>query len=437
MFEKIFIVLVCLELAVFARKRTKQWTNPLTVFSLIWSMLFLLAGLELYDIYSATSDTYMLLFCGVIFFSIGFFITYGFRRKHSITISIKQRSSINSNWKIRYPFIYILGLICLIYFGVQFVKVATVLFSGNGLAAIRQMAQNASSVNSTSGSKIINALRILIILPGSLAIIPLTAVDMWFGRKDKKLIFLCIGIILLRVLSEGGRILIVYFALHLFIGFIFAEKSAKQSEWLSRIRKIRKKKKTLRCMVLGLLIFLVWSTFSRTGSNLMKTTYYYFSMQPYMFETWAKEADARNITGFGVASFNGFIFPVLYLLKNMLGIPFPNHFDSVYQLILDTDSQWQVITKNIVRANAYVSNFWVFYVDGKIFGVVLFSLLYGVIAGNIYSSAVKHTNIKTVCMYSFFLQCIVLSFSGFAFSSLYYCIAFVVLSVLAFKKVNR
>lgn len=106
-----------------------------------------------------------------------------------------------------------------------------------------------------------------------------------------------------------------------------------------------------------------------------------------MFETWADRIDSAGVVGFGIGSLNGLFFAIFYLIKNILGVPFPCQFSDVYQMILLTDSEWQIITDATNRANAYVSTFWYFYLDGREIGVVVLSILYGYIAEALFQQA--------------------------------------------------
>ena len=202
-------------------------------------------------------------------------------------------------------------------------------------------------------------------------------------------------------------------------------------------KKIRRNRKNLKIGVFLLVIILIIASLSRSVSSLTTVTYYYFSMQPYMQEVWSQIVDEAHLIGYGVGSFNGFIFPFLYLFKNILGIPFSTHFNQIYNMILATDSQWQIISSYHTRANAYVGTFWYFYLDGRVIGVILLSFLYGVMGGRLYSKAKRHTNVRSVCVYSFYMQSIILSFSGFAFSSMFYGIAFLFIIFVAYKKEGK
>lgn len=426
--NKLITVIICFILCIAAKKYTKTWLNPLSMFSGIWSIILFLSTLGLHGLKTASCNTYYVICAGVTCFAVGYLLTY--KSRYSFTFN-KSYKHAGNEYVLRYQVIYILGIICIIYFAIKFLSVASIFFSGNGLAAIRVMAQSEEAAT-TGGGKFLNAVRILLVMPYAYAIIPITAMEIWFGRKDKKVLFICLSIIALRVLSEGGRISVVYFALHLLIGFSLLESYAMRIHDLSK--RIRKNRKKLRIGVLVLVVIVLLASMSRSMNSLSTVTYYYFSMQPYMQEIWSKAVDEAHIIGYGVGSFNGLIFPILYLLKNILGIPFTTHFRQVYDMILETDSQWQIISSYYTRANAYVGTFWYFYLDGKVFGIILLSLIYGIMGGRLYSKAKRHTNIKNACLYSFYMQSIALSFSGFAFSSMYYGLAFLFIIFIAYKK---
>ena len=415
----------------FSKKLTKKWINPLSVFSGIWTVILFLSILGLNGLKTANYNTYYIICAGVISFAVGYLLTY----KSKVFFSFnKKRTFTDGKYVLQYQIIYILGIICIVYFAIKLLSVVSLYLSGNGLAAIRVLAQSEGAAT-TSGGKLINAVRVLIIMPYAYAIIPITAMEIWFGKKNKKILFICFAIIALRVLSEGGRISIIYFALHLLIGFSFLESYGKAMQDIAK--KIRRNRKKLKIGVFLLVIILIIASLSRSVSSLTTVTYYYFSMQPYMQEVWSQIVDDAHLIGYGVGSFNGFIFPFLYLFKNILGIPFPTHFNQIYNMILATDSQWQIISSYHTRANAYVGTFWYFYLDGRVIGVILLSFLYGVMGGRLYSKAKRHTNVRSVCVYSFYLQSIILSFSGFAFSSMFYGIAFLFIIFVAYKKEGK
>lgn len=196
----------------------------------------------------------------------------------------------------------------------------------------------------------------------------------------------------------------------------------------------RKRRRLILVISIAAISFLGWFSISRAGHLFYKNLYLYFSMQPYMFNVWANIVDDIGIMGYSEASFNGFSFVVLYIIKNLLNLDFPTHWEAIYKIIRETDSQWQVITNTFTRANAYVTAFWFFYLDGRLWGIIIGMFYYGVYVAHSFVEAVKYTNIKTVCIFSFILQGVLWSFIRFPFSNIYYAVSYIALIFLVFKR---
>lgn len=428
------IIISCIILGVLGKVMTHRWINPMTALSWMWSVIFFLASLELFSLKEAQDRSYLLMFLGVFAYSIGFIVTYIIFKKRHFVIRKQNKCFSKNEWITNYRILYVLGAVVILYFFISFLKIINVYISGNGLAQVRLIAQTRTEVTGGIVSKVMNAFRILVVIPYSLAIVPVTAADFWLGKRDKKLLIICIATIGLRILSEGGRINLLYLFVDLFIGFTYATVKIKRERNDRLARLFKKSKRIMRGLCITIIAVLIVASLSRAGDNLKRFTYYYFAMEPYMFETWSNTVDLNHVYGYGVASFNGFAFVLLYLIKNVLGISFPEHFNSVYQMILDSDAQWQIITTKMGRANAYVSAFWYFYLDGRLAGIIIMGMIYGIIMAVFFLKVTKNTNAKSVAMYCFAFQSVYMTFSGFSFASVYYCVAFIMLITFSFKK---
>lgn len=433
---KVSVIIICLIMGILGKRMTHRWLNPMSVLCWMWSGIFFLSALELYNINKAQDNSYLLMFFGVVAYSIGFALIYiVFRNRRLIIRGWRTGNKVTRyEWKINYTILYTLGTIAILYFMVSFLKVANIYLSGNGLAQIRLMAQTRTEVAGGIVSKLMNAFRVLIIIPYSLAIIPVTAAEFWFGKKDKKLLVICITTIGLRILSEGGRINLLYLLMDLLISFSYTAGNKKSRLNKAAAKLFKRNKRKMKMFSIAVVLVLIIASFSRAGDNLKRFTYYYFAMEPYMFEKWKDIVDASNVYGYGIASFNGFVFAILYFIKNIFGVNFPTHFNSVYQIILDSDSQWQVITTTSGRANAYVSAFWYFYLDGRIMGIIIMGAIYGVLMAAFFLQVQKNVNVKSIALYCFAFQSVYMTFSGFSFASIYYCIAFLILMIFSFRK---
>ena len=182
-----------------------------------------------------------------------------------------------------------------------------------------------------------------------------------------------------------------------------------------------------------ILLLVAWMTYSRSGLNALKTIYYDFAMQPLMYEKWVSEVDSANLIGYGTASLNGFLFPVDYILRNTLHINLGMLYKKVYTLIALTDSKWQYISPTI-RANAYVSAFWFFYLDARNFGVLIFSFIYGCYCRMSFKNAVFNSNLRSIAVYSLVAVGVFYTFGRFQLSQHTYVLALLYLKYFMFKR---
>lgn len=426
------VPLLCIFMIAISIITEKKKLNPLTLLFMLWTVILGLSSLQLFRLRAASENTYLIIIIGLGAFTIGYyFIRIFIRDKKFVLNKSKYKKKI---YEPRYKLLYILGGICIIFYLYDFSIVFSYILKGSSLAYIRQLAQDSNSIIYASRSAIENSIRVLVITPFVIALQPIVAADFWIGKRDKRLIIINILIILLRVITDGSRVVIVYLLLHLLVGAQFAD------EKYGKVKKIFSKSNIKKVAIIGVIIViggfaLYKTTLSRSGDNFVRYMYYYFSMQPYMFEIWANTVDNLGIKGYGLASTNGFIFAILYIIKNFLRLPnYPQYWYSIYSLIGATDSQWQVIAGDATIANAYVSIFWFLYLDGRIFGIIIGMAIYGMICARTFIKATKQKTARSVCIYSIILQGVCFSFVRLQFTDVYYAIAVMFILGFAYKK---
>lgn len=425
----IISTLVCLLLSITSLKICKKWLNPVAAFSSLWMVIFFLSSLSLYNLKEIAESTYWVLLFGVISFAFGFYIWLSIKKKYKFRKLIDHKNKINIQYEPRYLLLYLFGVIVILYNSSNLIIPLKLIINGSGLDVIRNMAQNTN--RSTSGT-LLNVINNLIISPFTFALLPITAMDIVLGKRDKKLLVLTGVIIISKLLSDGGRVQILYFGIHIFVAFIIGTNKKKINLDILRSRK-NKRMFISAVIILGILIIV--TSLSRAGDNLLIFTYYYFSMQPVMFEQWSIETG--KLLGFGVASLNGIIFPFLYLIKNLFKLSYPNHFYSIFELIQKTDNQWKIIAGQNIKANAYVSLFWFFYTDARILGIGLYSFIYGAFCGGNYADVLKNNNVKVLSIYAYILQGVIFSFVRFQFATMAYALGFIYLCFFGYSRKQR
>lgn len=423
------VIIACLLVSAVVVRRTKFPLHPLIVFNVLWALILSLESMHLFGLFVSRDLIYQLIYWGIISFDIGYLVYSAFRSK----FSFGDRASLDGSYVPRYQLLYVLAYICIAFYFRDALTSFQLLLSGNSMGQIRELIQANSSLYTSSGSKIVNALLVLIVTPGAQVVELVGAIDYWNGNKHKQLFYLALALMLLSSISEGGRTSIVSFLVYMLTGYMFSNvKLTRNAKQLTPTRHTRQYS---LFFTIGLLVaFLGWFTVSRTGQTFAKNIYLYFAMEPYMFDLWARRVDELNLWGFTEASLNGFSFAGLYVLKNILGAPFPAHWQAIYDLIRSTDSQWQIVTNISTQANAYVSGFWFLYLDGRLPGVVSGMLIYGGFMAGRYASAIKFRSVRSVSLLAFSIQGLLYFFIRFPFSNIYYAIAFFMILTIAFRK---
>lgn len=427
-------ILICIVYAAIALTKEKQIINPLTIFCTLWGGIIWLSSLGLYGLYPTSEDTYWIFFGGILSFGIAYFIYRFLLGKYSFILCYEGRVlgyDYRKTYVPRYRLLQILALICCIYYLIEFFSVAKYLFLDNSMEIIRNFASD-----STQKSSLENAIVSLFLGPLTMVLPTIVAIDFWFGKKNKKLFIIICILVVLRTLTDGGRATILYFFLHFIIAFMFFKKKEQK---MLQVFKEKKSKKKLIVILISLVvgIFVIQVTLSRSGIKPLRTLYYYFAMEPYMFETWANEVNNLNLTAYGLASTNGFWFAFFYIIKNIFGIAnYPEFWENINMVISQTDEVWKMISTEIMSANAYVSLFWFLYLDGRQLGVLLGMFIYGLISAYTYSSAIAYFSPRAICIYSFILQGLIFSFVRLQFSNIYYAIAFIFILFIAYRPIS-
>lgn len=401
--------------------------NPITVFFGEWFVVLFLSKLKLFGILEVQNNIYVLILIGCFAYAIGFY-GYAFLAKH-----VSFYSKKNLNYKLNQRIVYTLAILTLLFFFIDFAKSAGSLMSG-GLAALRLQAQNGSFL---SGNSLLNALRILIFAPFSLALSAVAPAHLFFSEdKNRIRLFIVTLLIMLeRLFSDGGRSPVIYLMFSFMICYFFSLTPKRRTVALTL--QISKRKLYIYILVIFAIVLLYEVTLSRSGNNALRDTYYYFAMEPVMFNKWSNIVESNGLMAYGMASFNGILFAFFYILKNILGLSTPLYWESIYSIIEGLGTQWQTITYGGLQANSYASIFWTFYFDGRTLGIILGMLLYGIFVSIVYKSALNSTNQKNVAIYSLVLIGVFYTFQQLVFQNIYYSIAFLMLLFLFFKKTTH
>lgn len=407
--------------------KSRNILHPIFIFGASWSIILFFSSLNLYTLYTPKQETYYDIFVGVTCFILGSCIsTVLFRNKGKIDFEYRKDES-----EINYIRVYFFCIACILYYIYELYRILPFLLTFN-LQAVQSLLH--SSEYTFADSKIINAISFLFIQPVSFAIPAITATDYWIGNRDKKLLFLTLAMLFFKAITSANRTIVLLFIIYMFIGYAFCGRFYKRTKEYNNFLKQNKKKIT--CVAcLGAIVF-VYMSISRGYDQIVRNVYLDVALPPLLFEKWKDNIDYSGFYGNGGFTFFGIIYPILYIIKNILGIGLPTQFQQIYDWIALTDSSWYMVGKTI-NANAYVTCFWYFYADFRFVGIILGSVLFGFVSCYFYYNALNRKDCKSVCQYCIVFYTIYSSYGRLQYGQAKIIIAILVISLLTYKKRAR
>lgn len=424
----LFIIFACIGL-----KTEKKIVNPITVFCGLWGMITFFSALHLYRMYEPDNKTYYWIAIGVCAFFFGYYITKLATAGNRGVVFRKRKKKQNTykiDYQLNYKLVYFMLLFCLPFYLKDLMSIINHIGAGNSLSSVQALMQSGDDV--FVRSRIESAIRLLIINPFMWICIPITVVDFWVGKRDKFLITLTLTIMTIRILSTGGRASFIHMAFY-FVCVYTMMRNDSISGLSERIKNsVRKNKKMfLSVMILGVVV-LGLMTYSRAGRGAFRSVYYDFAMQPMMLQIWAKISE-KNPLGFGMASLDGFLYPIEYFMRNTIHVSLPDYYQDINNLVNLTDTQWQWVGSGVC-ANAYVSCFWFFYTDARVLGIAIGSFIYGIFGRCTFGSAQKKLNQKSLAIYCMAVIGIFYTFGRFEFSQMPYTLGFIYLFLFFYRR---
>ena len=402
------------------KKKYRSLMNPSILFPIIWTFIFVLGKLRFFRLYEASDTAIACIQLGTLSFTLGSLLWSAIRNHFSFKSS---HWLVYDDRNLNYNVLYAVAGVCIVYFLPQMFRSLAVILSGGGLHSIRGLIQN---VDSSTG--IMNFLYNFIILPAAIVIELIGPLDYWFGKRNKILFGLSLVLVLIRVLADAGRTPLFNFLIYMILGYVCTRN---KSRYLSKEEKRRKK--AFRWVALFAVVFLGLTSLSRAGSSIWRIAYFYFAMPNVLLTRWIEIVDSSKFISYGITSLNGLFYAISYLIKNIFRV---DHFklviDSFNQIAL-TDSTWFKINGQTTTANAYVSMFWFMYADGRLFGVLLGSFLYGLYMNILYRNLVSNRSQRNAAIYFLAFQGMVFTFIRFPYAKTYYWIAFLALRFLIYR----
>lgn len=431
------IAIMCVFIAIFAYKIEKNWYNPATVIFSIWAVVLFLYSLKLYGIYDVEGTAYATIALGLFCFFIGYIVCTAGKRQ----IVLTQRNHSQVKEYINYRLLKICGVIVFAFFAEEAIETLVLARSGISLFDIRSSlqgyAQYSFSDNLYVLRSMIGPLYTWAILPIYNAMLIISCIDLFAGKKDKILILLSVGCLLLKSFKEGSRVALFAFMIYLLFAMVIYGKKIVLSQ---------KAKKRIRLVILAaiLIIFVISNIRISTGEKtLFEEIYLYFTCCIPLWDHWLSEMMTKGTEyTYGATSLYGILqLPVTAL--SILNGSTLEWYQAGQQAIQDTEMFIQVRNASYsFRSNAYTTMFYYFYKDAGMIGIILGGALFGGVCTSVYKRMKKGIKVglkseRQVFVYLLLLQAMVLSFVRVYFSVASYSFTFLYAFVFIRKKYDR
>lgn len=372
------IAILCISLLLY-----KNIINPLGIYTVFLTLCTGLASLRLRGEYEASDFTYALILTSLL----SFFFTYIFTYEITKVKTLSKDTEISRNG---YRIIYLMAIFSFVYTAINFTQSIQMYISGMDMATVRGEILVGS--DGTASNPIVYFIDYVINSGIRLALIFITVVEVFFGKKrDMKFISLVGLNVLMYAFTNGGR-LILYDSLVIFLFCYFYWRRTNKLN-----KKYLKKYFFPVFLCLGAIFYLTYYITAERQSNVpfWEAIYSIFTIfVPLMDHTITMVNQSNDLT-LGSVFFSGFLIPINTVL-DFFQIP----------RIVDTN----VINKYDVAffdigggnvANAYTSHIFYFYLDGRIWGVIFGSMLFALAAGVIFKKLRFNQNNRNLVLYLF------------------------------------
>lgn len=405
-------------LVVFSYLRNRDLLNPIVLMNGFWFIIVFLNIFNLYKYRQINSYIYLIIMIGVISFSIGGSLPVLSIKHHKrVLLSSMEVDPIIQKIYFVIPFISLIALD---------VVAAGFLVSGYTISDIRY------SLNNTIFSNdLINIVFKFITYPMVVSYIIICVSKILVTQRFSiSIIVRPLILTIMDFLVCGDRLLIYMWLISGLVIYFTVKKINNNS------KAIRKTRKYVGFIVIITFTFLILR--GSTFENLLYTIYTYLSGGVVYFSQNINRINESAGSTILFSSYQGLIRPFMAILDG-----FNIHikqFDIATEFLLDNNNISILLSNDSSDYfNYFTTAFAYFYYDFKIFGVILHSLLWGVLCKSAYYKFRNRLNERNACIFIFYIISIALSIMDYAFvevsfsMGLLYCLFAYILS----KKIKK
>ena len=384
-------------------------SDPCIVFLLLWIVIMFLYSINLYDLPQIDNTTESIISIAIISYMIGSQILGNISRVNNrLCLCIRHRkprsilrivNDIHNNRLLL--FLKIVGVLILLYTGKD--GLYSVL-SGKSLAYIRYTLRIATIKEGANG--LLLTYIATPILYFSIAYDSACFATNINNGSFKNSYFLTIIMIVMEIMTSGGRLIVLYTLTCAFCGYIISMHIKKNTSIKQQLQYL---------IVLIICIFLMYAMVASRGNknDVIKSTITYLYAPISALRKYITIFTEKGYSYcFGFLSLQGFT-RIFFKLIGLDNIAIVASVDRAYTLI---DS---AIYLNNMIFNSAITFIGYFYFDGGWIGVIIGSLLYGLVCKKCYLRVFSEIEIKlsSICIYMSILCSILFSFTSFLYAS--------------------
>lgn len=391
----------------------KNLTHPVIYFFGIFCLPLLFSIVDLYkSMVEVSSTTVWILLLGMLGFAIGTLP----RIKLKIGSKI-NRTHDNATLKYRKEVVYSIVAISFIFNIFMVMTTISFLARGYAYSAIRDLMLGYSGADETFfKNSFLSTFNSWISVPCTYLVASLSVLEIfekkfsWFLR-----IFMIIDVVMY-VFASGGRLIILTMLIH---GFFLM-----QYYKISIPKRLRKKimKMGIALVVILLVITMYRAKTAEFTTQKVNTVYAYFNIPLPILSNWIENTKTSRIYGFGYGFLNGFMELISFVLGKV-GIVLQSYQKVSEQLSLPQSKWIQIYDGHWY--NAFCTLFYYFYVDFRLPGVFVESLLFGMFVKRYYRKACIQKDKRYLPAYLTILQVITMAFIRWQFGTLTHIITMI------------
>lgn len=365
--------------------------NPLFFYSIIWLIILSFYNLKLFNINSISFNTEVIIFLSVISFIFGYLVVFYILNKKANNYLDPIDSSIN----IKYIKILIVVLI-LSSSSFYFNQLINLLRGGTILSN-----KEAMVIGEVESGVIMQ----YFVRPFEFIIMTISAYFLVKNRKEKFIILSGIYILIMKFLGTGSKSTFIYYIFSLILSYYLFKSNVKLSKNIKR--------KIWIIILISSVFLLIYM--ARTN-NLIETMYFYICGSIPMLDS-VINTNNYNYLGntLGFLSFNG-IIRFLIKLMSVIGISMKSTlFENANSYLSKFEYTTYVSpTKTYNAFMTYISNF---YLDFGVIGVIIFSILFGMVACYIYLNFIRKKDLYNMILLVLINYFIIMSMVRFQLSN--------------------